>query len=80
MVKHHKKITKEMKIAEVIKKYPETLSVFIKNGIHCIGCAAATFETIEQGAMAHGITPEELVEDLNNKATKVRKSTNIRKK
>ncbi|MFZ5559688.1 MAG: DUF1858 domain-containing protein [Patescibacteria group bacterium] len=59
------KITKEMKIDEVIKKYPETVEVFMKYNFHCIGCVAANFESIEEGAKAHGITPEELVEELN---------------
>ena len=68
-----------MKIDEVIKKYPETVEVFVKNGFHCIGCIAASFETIEEGAKAHGITAEELVEELNEaiKSTKLQKNTNI---
>jgi len=60
-----KKINKEMKIEEVIKRYPDTREVFVKFGFHCIGCAAASFESIEDGAKAHGITPEELIEELN---------------
>ena len=60
-----KKITKQMKIEEVIRKHPQTIEVFAKYDFHCLGCAAASFETIEQGARAHGITPEELIEDLN---------------
>lgn len=63
------KITKNMKIDEVLKKYPETAEVFGKHGFHCIGCAAASFETLAQGAMAHGINVDKLIEDLN-KATK----------
>ena len=59
------KITKQMKIEEVIRKYPETLSVFAEHGFHCLGCAAASFESIEDGAKAHGVTPEEVVEELN---------------
>ncbi len=59
------KITKEMKIEEVVKKYPQTAEVFAKYGFHCIGCVAASFENIEQGATAHGINSKELVEDLN---------------
>jgi len=60
-----KVITKQMKIEEVIRKYPETLSVFAKYGFHCVGCAVASFESIEDGAKAHGIISEEIVEDLN---------------
>lgn len=60
-----KKITKNMKIEEVIKKYPQTTEVFAKYDFHCIGCFAASFESIEQGAVAHGIDVEELIEELN---------------
>jgi hybrid cluster-associated redox disulfide protein len=60
-----KKIAENMKIEEVIKKHPETVEVFAKHGFHCVGCIAASFESIEQGARAHGITTEELIEDLN---------------
>lgn len=64
-MKHKTKITKDMKIDEVLKKYPETVTVFAKHGFHCIGCVAASFESIEQGAVAHGVDVEELIEDLN---------------
>ena len=59
------KITKDMKIDEVLKKYPEIVVVFTKHGFHCIGCAAASFESIEQGALAHGVDVEKLIKDLN---------------
>ena len=60
-----KKITKQIKIEEVIKEHPETAEIFAKHGFHCIGCFAASFESIEQGAEAHGIDVDELVEELN---------------
>jgi len=59
------KITKEMKIEEILEKYPETLSVFVKHGFHCVGCAAASFENLEEGATAHGIDIDKLIEELN---------------
>jgi hybrid cluster-associated redox disulfide protein len=59
------KITKDMKIEEVLNKYPETLSVFMKHGLHCIGCMAASFENIEDGASSHEIGVEKFVEELN---------------
>jgi len=58
-------ITKEMKIEEVLKEYPETAEVFMKYGFHCLGCAAASFEDIEAGAIAHSIDVEKLIEELN---------------
>ena len=60
------KITKEMSIVEVVQKYPETIEVFAKYGLGCIGCAAARFENLEAGAKIHGIDPDKLVGDLNS--------------
>ncbi len=58
-------VNKNMSIAEVVMKWPETAGAFMENGLHCYGCAAARFETIEQGAMAHGVDPDKLIEDIN---------------
>ncbi|MDH3382158.1 MAG: DUF1858 domain-containing protein [Flavobacteriaceae bacterium] len=59
-----------MSIGEVVEKYPQTIEVFMKHGMHCLGCAAAHFENIGQGADAHGIDVKKLVEDLNKAAEK----------
>lgn len=58
-------LNKEMNIIEVVSKYPQTAQVFMKHGMGCFGCAAARFENIEQGASAHGIDIEVLINDLN---------------
>ena len=58
-------ITKEMSITEVVQNHPETVDVFFTHGMGCLGCAAAHFENIEQGASAHGINVDALVADLN---------------
>ncbi|BCV23181.1 disulfide oxidoreductase [Moorella sp. Hama-1] len=60
-------ITKEMSITEVVSKYPQTVPVFMEHGMGCLGCAAARFENIEQGALAHGIDVDSLITDLNKK-------------
>ncbi len=58
-------ITKDMSIGEIVRTYPESIAVFMQHGLGCIGCAAAHFENLEQGALAHGINVEALVKDLN---------------
>lgn len=58
-------VNKNMSIAEVVMKWPETAGAFMEAGLHCYGCAAARYETIEQGALAHGIDPDKLIEVLN---------------
>jgi hybrid cluster-associated redox disulfide protein len=59
------KITKEMKIEEILGKYPETREIFMKYGFHCIGCASANYESIAEGAIVHGIDIDKLIEELN---------------
>jgi hybrid cluster-associated redox disulfide protein len=58
-------LTKEMNIAEVVQGYPQTIEVFLRHGLMCIGCAVARFENVEQGALAHGIDIDALMTDLN---------------
>lgn len=58
-------ITKDMGIMDVVSRWPETAEVFMKYGMGCFGCAAARFENVEQGAMAHGIDVDALMTDLN---------------
>ncbi|RLE41761.1 disulfide oxidoreductase [Candidatus Woesearchaeota archaeon] len=59
------KVTAKSKIGEIVAKHPKTVEVFLKHGLHCIGCFASQFETLKQGCKAHGIDCEKLVEDLN---------------
>tara|TARA_Y100000034_G_scaffold26979_3_gene32126 strand:- start:3510 stop:3716 length:207 start_codon:yes stop_codon:yes gene_type:complete len=59
------KITKKQNIGEIVSKHPKTVEVFQKHGLHCIGCFASHFETLEQGCKAHGIDADKMVKDLN---------------
>ncbi|SMB96500.1 hybrid cluster protein-associated redox disulfide domain-containing protein [Desulfonispora thiosulfatigenes DSM 11270] len=59
------KVTKEMSIIEIVQNHPETAEIFMQFGMGCLGCSAARFENIEQGAAAHGINVDELVQALN---------------
>lgn len=59
------KITKDMSIADIVEKHPETIEVFFKHGLHCVGCVASRFETLEEGLQAHGIDVEEFLKDVN---------------
>ena len=58
-------ITEDMRIGETLQKYPQTLKVFLTHGLMCVGCAVARFENIRQGAEAHGISVDALIQDLN---------------
>jgi hybrid cluster-associated redox disulfide protein len=59
------KVTKDMSIIDIVQKYPQSIEVFARNGLGCIGCAAARFENLEAGAKVHGIDPDKLVNEIN---------------
>jgi len=70
-----KKITKDMTLGEIVKNYPETAEIMLKHGLHCVGCHVAAWETLEQGAGAHGMKEKEIESMLNemNKLVKNKK-------
>lgn len=59
------KINKDMTIYEVIQLNPEIACVFTGLGMHCVGCAIAHGETVEQAAAVHGIDLDEMLDKLN---------------
>ncbi len=58
-------IHKEMKIEDVLRKYPQTVAVFDKFGIDCADCQLSHYEDLEHGAKVHKIDLEELLKGLN---------------
>jgi hybrid cluster-associated redox disulfide protein len=64
------KITKKSKISDIVEKQPKLAEILMtKYGLHCIGCFAAAFETLEQGAKAHGMDQKQIdkmIKDLNS--------------
>ena len=57
-------IAKDMPIGQIFEKYPQKAAkladVMTNHGLHCVGCHVNVFETIEQGAMGHGMNKKEL--------------------
>ena len=58
-------ITKDMIIADVIRKYPETLAVFKRFNLDCYECQIADLETLEHGAGVHKVGIDVLIDALN---------------
>lgn len=61
------KITPDTNIMEMAQKWPATVQVFQAYGLGCIGCVAASFETIGDVAH-HGIDIDQFLADLNKAA------------
>ena len=62
-----KLLKKETMIAEVLEMdyAEEIIPLFTAIGMHCLGCAAASDETVEEACMVHGIDPDMFVSAVN---------------
>jgi hybrid cluster-associated redox disulfide protein len=61
-------ITRKTTIGEIVKKNPAAVQPLLEIGFHCVGCPASSFESIEDGAKAHGLNDkqiDELVKKMN---------------
>lgn len=59
------KITEKMTIMDVMNMDREVASVFMKFGLHCLGCPGATMESIGDAGRVHGIDVDKLLVELN---------------
>jgi len=62
-------ITRDMTIDSIFSTFPHKAqklgNAITKAGLHCVGCSAATWETLEAGMMGHGYTEEQITNLLN---------------
>ena len=69
MTNEKNKITKDILILDLVETYPKVAEVLTeKYNFHCIGCMAASMESLEEGATVHGMEDdqiEEMVAELN---------------
>ena len=63
------KITADMKVAEVVKRYPETVEAFLRHGCPDMRKGVVKFMakimSVKRAARIHKIPVEELLQDLN---------------
>lgn len=75
-----KKISKKMTFQEAMMISQTSGLIFLKYGLHCVGCHMAADESIEDGAKAHGLTDKDInamvkeVNDILNKKGKESKT------
>jgi len=63
------KITKDMTLGEIVSRFPRATEIMLKSGLHCAGCPGAMMETVEMGAVAHGMTKaqlEKMLKEMND--------------
>ncbi len=53
-------------LSDILENCPEAMPAFQAIGMHCMGCALASGENLEQACAAHGVDPDEFIEGLKN--------------
>jgi hybrid cluster-associated redox disulfide protein len=59
-------INKNSTIKEILSAYPEAKRFFNDREMACSSCFAVNFDTLEKGALMHGLETNAVVDDLNN--------------
>lgn len=59
------KIESDMIIADVLRLDRGLIPIFLRNGLHCLGCPSAAGETIEEACEVHGLDCNKLINELN---------------
>ena len=57
------KITKNMIITDALKMDMNTIPIFTKHGLHCLGCPASEVESIEEAGFVHGVDVDALMKN-----------------
>ena len=58
-------VTRETVISDIMMEAPDTTPLFQAIGMHCMGCALATGENVEEACNAHGVDVDAFLEKLN---------------
>ena len=66
------KIERNTKIADILKEKPDAVKIFEKYNMGCISCLGIQNETLEKGALMHGISVEDLLEEIDKLPNKTK--------
>ncbi|HPE38983.1 MAG TPA: DUF1858 domain-containing protein [Bacillota bacterium] len=59
-------VTKDTILADILNADQECAPIFFANGLHCLGCAMASGETIAEACMVHNLEADSLIQQLND--------------
>jgi iron-sulfur cluster assembly accessory protein len=59
------KVTGDMIIGDLVAAFPQAAAIMLSHGLHCVGCHANGFDTVEDGARGHGMPDEEIMQMID---------------
>jgi hybrid cluster-associated redox disulfide protein len=58
-------ITADCLVQEIVERHPQTIVVFARHGLQCVGCYISPFHTIADSAREYAMALDRLLVDLN---------------
>lgn len=59
-------ITPDLMVAELLERWPETIPVFIRHKLSCVGCAMAPFDSLSDVAKIYDLGCERFLNELRS--------------
>jgi len=60
-----KEITLQFLVADILYQWPQTIPIFLKYKMKCVGCSMSAFEILADALRIHGIPTDQFLDDLN---------------
>lgn len=51
-------------VDDVMRRWPETIRVFLSYSMHCVGCPVGRFHTVTDACRKHGVDLDRFLADL----------------
>ena len=58
-------VAPELTVTEVLSRWPETIPVFLKKHMLCVGCCMSAFDTLQEAACNYGLNWNSFQFDLD---------------
>lgn len=71
------KITHQMTIAEILKRWPQTIPVFLRYQTSCVGCSMNIFETLEDAIHIYHLQQTDFFKDLERSIQPTQETSSI---
>lgn len=61
-----RQLAPDLRVAEVLSRWPQTMPVFFRHRMLCVGCAMAPFETLADVAAIYGLDLDQFFSELEH--------------
>ncbi len=62
----HQTIDPSATLEQLISQHPAAARVLLARRMHCVGCAVAAFETLQEACEIYGLSLDEVLQDLGD--------------